>query len=106
MNIRVLTNKKFRIPTELVKDVEIGAKQEELKTKIEQMTEEQYEEYVRIETEKADIQIANGQFGDLDETMKEIKEYIDALDREHQNYNKCRNIIDSKRKKSKLRHKV
>ena len=62
MNVKILKNKKFYIPTERIKEAKAGAeKEEKLIQRIDNMTDEEYDAYIEAELAKADEQIANGQ---------------------------------------------
>lgn len=86
MKYKILKNKKFHIPTDLIKEARKSAKmQEELEKKINEMTNEEYEIYINKELAEAEIelerQIEEGTTIPYETVMNELKENIKLLNK-------------------------
>ena len=70
------------------------------------MTDEEYEEYIATELREADEEIEQRKCIPCEIVMKELKEFMESLERENQNYKKWRETLKLKRGENILRHTV
>ncbi len=94
MGYKILKNKTFHIPTERIKEAEEGAKEEEkIRCRIDAMTDEEYEEYIRKELAKIDTYTEEDYMSE-EEFWTTFNEKCSLLDREEKNYEKWRKILE------------
>lgn len=98
MGYKILKNKIFHIPTERIKEAEREIKEEdELILRINAMTDEEYEEYVREELEEIDTYTEEDYMSE-EEFWKELNEDIRLLDREEKNYKNWKKLLEDERR--------
>ena len=105
MGYKILRNKKFHIPMDLLKEAEELAKeQEELEERVNAMTDEEYDAYVEASFEEAEKEIARGEVTPNEVVMKEMEEFIEKLEKEQKNYDNWKRLLGMKRQGVELRY--
>ena len=105
MNIKILKNKKYYIPTQKIKEAKRNAKEhEELRRKISQMTDKEYKEYIKKEIEEAEKEIESGRVYSLGEVIKKLEEDSYLLMKEQKNYQNTKRLLRAKRGEQVLRN--
>lgn len=98
MGYKILKNKTFHIPTERIKEAEKQIKEEdELTRRINAMTDEEYEEYVKEELAEIDTYTEEDYISE-EEFWKELNEDIRLLDREEKNYRNWKKLLEVERR--------
>lgn len=99
MTVKIQKNKRYVVPQVRAKEVarmlqELIAEQE----KINNMTEEEYDNYIMEEVKKAEEEIEKGaELYTHEEVMKEIEEDLEADRRERKNYEKWMKLTKRER---------
>lgn len=105
MTYKILKNKKFHIPIELLKEVERDAnEQQELEARINAMSDEEYEDYLRKNDEEAEREIERGEGIPWEVVKQEAEEDMRLIDREYKNYIKWKTLLEAKRQGVELRY--
>lgn len=105
MEYKILKNKKYHIPMDLIKEVEKDAiEQEKLETRLNEMTDEEYDAYVEESFRQAEEEIERGEGIPWEIVKQEAEEDMKAVDRAYKNYDNWKRLLEMKRKGAKLRY--
>ena len=106
MGYKILKNKKYHIPMELIREVEKDVReQEELEARLNAMTDEEYDAYVEASFAEAEKELENGVQGiPYEIVMQEAEEDMKAVDRAYRNYDNWKRLLEKKRKEVKLQY--
>ena len=105
MTYKILKNKKYHIPTALLKEVEKNAnEQEELEARINAMTDEEFEAYEAAIFEEAEREYERGEIFTEEYVERMLEEDMIAIDKEYANYMKWKKLLEAKSKGVKLRN--
>lgn len=102
---KILKNKKFHIPMDLLKEADRAAEeQEKLEARVNAMTDEEYDAYVEASFEEAEKEIERGEVTPHEVVMKEMEELIEKLNKEQKNYENWKRLLGMKKQGVKLRY--
>lgn len=105
MTYKILKNKKYHIPTALLKEVEKDAnEQEELEARINAMSDEEFEAYEAAIFEEAEREYERGETVDWEDVKRMLEDDMLAIDREYANYMKWKKLLEAKRQGVNLRN--
>lgn len=105
MEYKILKNRKYHIPMDLIKEVEKDAiEQEKLETRLNEMTDEEYDAYVEESFRQAEEEIERGEGIPWEIVKQEAEEDMKAVDRAYKNYDNWKRLLEMKRKGAKLRY--
>lgn len=90
---------------DLIKEVEKDAiEQEKLETRLNEMTDEEYDAYVEESFRQAEEEIERGEGIPWEIVKQEAEEDMKAVDRAYKNYDNWKRLLEMKRKGAKLRY--
>lgn len=105
MEYKILRNKKFHIPMDLIREVEKDVKeQEELEARLNAMTDEEYDAYIEEGFREAKEEMERGGGIPWEIVRQEAEEDMKAVDRAYRNYDNWKRLLEMKRKEVKLRY--
>lgn len=105
MGYKILKNKRFHIPMNLIKEADKAAEEQaELRRRVNAMTDEEYDTYVEASFEEAEREIERGEVTPYEVVMQEAKELLERLEKEEKNYNNWKRLLKMKRQGVKLRY--
>lgn len=105
MGYKILKNKKYHIPMDLIREVERDAKeQEELEARLNAMTDEEYDAYVEASFAEAEKEMERGEGIPWEIVKQELEEDMKAVDRAYKNYDNWKRLLEMKRKEVKLQY--
>lgn len=105
MGYKILKNKRYHIPMDLIREVEQDAReQEELEERLNAMTDEEYDAYVEEGFRQAEEEMERGEGIPYEIVMQEAEEDMKAVERAYRNYDNWKRLLEMKRKEVKLQY--
>lgn len=105
MGYKILKNKRFHIPMDLIREVEKDVKeQEELEARLNAMTDEEYDAYIEEGFREAEEEMERGGGIPWEIVKQELEEDMKAVDRAYRNYDNWKRLLEMKRKEVKLQY--